>query len=80
MKAALLGLLSCQIGSNINENTKVLHLTSTFQAQMKHNEVTNPFLDKTLNEHNPLTLLASQANEDVLYYHQSMKADDYVQS
>ena len=50
-----------------------------FQAQMKHNEITNILPDKILNEHHPLTLLASQANEDVLCYHQAMKADDYVQ-
>ena len=79
MKASFLGLSSCQIGSNINENTKGSHSTSMFQAQMKCNEIANLFPDKTLNKHRPLTLLAPQANEDVLCYHQTMKNDDGIQ-
>ena len=50
MKAAFLGLLSCQIGSNVNESTEGLHSISMFQAQMKCNEITNLLSDETLNK------------------------------
>ena len=42
-------------------------------------EITNLSPDKTLNKCNQFTLLASQSNENVLCYHQSMKADDSIQ-
>ena len=35
--------------------------------------------DITLNESYPLSLLASQENDDVLHDHQAMKADDSPQ-
>ena len=43
---------------------------------MECNEATNLFSDKTANYMHPLSYLASQANEDVLCYHQEMKAED----
>ena len=62
IKAGFLGLSSCQIGSNVNEKTKGLNSMYMFQAQTKHNEMSNLLPEKTLNAHHLLTLLTSQAN------------------
>ena len=43
---------------------------------MDYHEKISIIKDKTTNEPNPFSFLASKANEDGLYYHQDMQAED----
>ena len=46
---------------------------------MDYDEISKTHPYETFNQMYPLSLMASQANEDVLYYHQAIKAEDSAQ-
>ena len=48
---------------------------SFFHGQMAHHETINSIENET-NVMHPLSHIASKANNDALYFHQAMKADD----
>ena len=76
LQTAVLGLLSSKIGSPISSNSDSLHSISILKAQTDYENILNILPDGTNNKFHPLMFIASQANTDVLYYHQAMKADD----
>ena len=76
LNTAILGLLSFQLGVPMSSKVDSLQSMSILKAQMQHDHIINELPDNTNNNIHPLTYMASQANTDVLYYHQAMKADD----
>ena len=75
LQAAILGLLSMQSGINL-KNPSYTKSISIFRAQMDYHQEIHSLADNTFNNLHPLSFMASKANNDVLYYHQAMKADD----
>ena len=75
LPTAILGLLSSQGGVNI-ENSLWNKPPSIFKAQMEYHQELHTLVDNTFNDLHPLSLIASKANNDVLYYYQAMKADN----
>lgn len=61
---------------SLSLNDSIPSVLLIFKAQIACNESINVLSDNTKNDLHLLTYLASTANEDVLYYHQVMKADD----
>ena len=49
---------------------------SIFKAQIDHCNTINVLSDNFFNDIRPLSYVASQANDDVLYYHQAMQSED----
>ena len=74
LQSSTLGLLSMNSGINIEGSIKKIILS--FNGQMAHHETMDHLMDDTGNEAHPLTIVVSQASNDVLYRHQAMKADD----
>ena len=66
---AMLGFLSLQIGNIINHTTENIHSISIFKAQLEHHKALNILPDDTINDLHPFSFMASEANQDVLYYH-----------
>ena len=51
-------------------------IPSMIKAQTSFHESMNVLEDNTFNNLHPLTYLVSTANEDVICFHEAMKADD----
>ena len=67
-------MLSIQAGINIDVSHN--EPMCFFHGQMAHYETINLLPENTLNHMHPLSMMASKANNDVLCYHQAMKAED----
>ena len=74
----LLVFLSTQTGSRSN-GKETPAIPSMFKAQTSHHDSMNVLEDKTFNNLNPLTYLASISNEDVLCFYEAMKAHGSTQ-
>ena len=74
LQSAVLGMLSIQAGVNIDASYN--KPMSLFHGQMTCHETINLLPDNTLNHMHPLSMMASKDNNDVLHYHQAMKAED----
>ena len=74
LETTTLGLLSMH--SDINIDGHANKPITLFQGQMACNETINNFPDDAINEMHPLIMAASQENNDVMHYHQAMKAED----
>ena len=69
----MIGLLSMQLDTTIDQSTENLHSISIFKAQLEYHNNLNALHDKTYNDFHPLSFVASAANEDVIYYDQAMQ-------
>ena len=65
-----------QNGQSLLSNPTNMQHVSIFQAQMEYHKVINILPDETYNNIHLLSYVASQANNDVLYYHQAMQSKD----
>ena len=74
ISTAALGILSMQ--SDINIDSSYDKPMPIFNRKMACNEKSHSLPDNALNGMHPLMLMGSQANDDVLHYHQAMKYDD----
>ena len=77
LNSVVLGFLSIQTGTRLNDKC-VPAIPSMLKSQASCHESIKILEDKTRNQLHPLTYLESTANEDVMCFHEAMKADDSI--